>query len=68
MGQGRKASRRQATGQRQSRQWRRLAWVLVLPGAIVALLTVVLLTGQPGYSGFEVIGTQPTVVFVFLPG
>jgi hypothetical protein len=35
---------------------------------IAVLVAVVALTSQPGYSGFDVIGKQPAIVQVFLPG
>jgi hypothetical protein len=68
MGQARRASKQQAAAQRQSRQHRRLAWFVAVPGVLAMIVAAVVLTSQPGYSSFEVIGTQPTVVFVFLPG
>jgi hypothetical protein len=41
---------------------------IAVPVGIAALMAVVALTSQPGYSGFDVIGKQPAVVQVFLPG
>jgi hypothetical protein len=35
---------------------------------IAAIVAVVVLTSQPGYSGLDVIGKQPAIVQVFLPG
>jgi hypothetical protein len=68
MSQSRKASRQQVMAQRQSRKRRRIALFIAFPGVIAAIVAVVALTRQPGYSGFEVIGKQPAVVQVFLPG
>jgi hypothetical protein len=68
MGQSRKASREQAMVQRQSRRRRRMAFYVAVPGVIAAIVAVVMLSSQPGYSGFDVIGKQPAVVQVFLPG
>jgi thioredoxin-like negative regulator of GroEL len=45
-----------------------MAFFIAVPGVIAAVVAVVLLTSQPGYSGFDVIGKQPVVVQVFLPG
>ena len=69
MGQGRKAPRQQAMAQRQSRNGgveRR--FLIAAPGVLVAIVAVVALTREPGYSGFESIGMQPAIVQVFLPG
>ena len=68
MGQGRKAPRQQATARRQSRKWRRGAWSIAVLGILIAVIAVIALTREPGYSGFEVIGAQPAIVQVFLPG
>ena len=68
MGQSHKASRQQAMARRQSRQRRRLALFIAVPAVLAAIAAAVILTRQPGYSGFEVIGTRPAVVQVFLPG
>lgn len=68
MGQSHKASRQPARTRRQSRRRRWLAFFVAVPVLLVAIVAVVVLTRQPGYSGFEVIGKQPTVVQVFLPG
>lgn len=68
MGQSHRASWQQAMAQRQRRKRRRLAFCIVVPMVLAAVVAVVVLTRQPGYSGFEVIGKQPAVVQVFLPG
>jgi hypothetical protein len=68
MGQSHKAFRQQAMARRQSRQRRRLALFIAIPVVLATIAAVVVLTRQPGYSGFEVIGTQPAVVQVLLPG
>jgi hypothetical protein len=68
MGQSRKAARQQAMAQRQSRKQRRKALFIVAPMVIAAIVAVVALTSHPGYSGFDVIGKQPAIVQVFLPG
>jgi hypothetical protein len=68
MAQSRKASRRQVVAQRQSRRRRRIGLYIAAPCTIAAIVAAVVLTGQPGYSGFDVIGRQPAVVQVFLPG
>jgi hypothetical protein len=68
MGQSHKTSRQQAMVQRQSRQRRRLAFFIAVPMVLAAIVAVIVLTRQPGYSGFDVIGKQPAVVQVFLPG
>ncbi len=67
MAQGRKASRQQATVQRQSRRRRRMAFLIGVL-SVIAAIAVTALINQPGYSGFDVIGKQPAVVQVFLPG
>jgi hypothetical protein len=45
-----------------------MAFLIAAPVVIAAIAAVVMLSSQPGYSGFDVIGKQPTVVQVFLPG
>jgi flagellar biosynthesis/type III secretory pathway M-ring protein FliF/YscJ len=68
MGQSRRVSRQQAMLRRQTRKRRRVALVIVAPVVIAALVSVVALTRQPGYSGLDVIGKQPAIIQVFLPG
>jgi hypothetical protein len=68
MGQSRKASRQQAMAQRQRRKRRGLAFFIAVPTVLAAMVAVIVLTRQPGYSGFDVIGKQRAVVQVFLPG
>jgi hypothetical protein len=68
MGQSYRASRQRAMARRQSRQRRRLAFFTAVPVVLAAVVAVIVLTRQPGYSGFEVIGKRPAVVQVFLPG
>ncbi len=36
--------------------------------AVAAIILAIVLSSQPGYSGFHVIGREPTIVQVFLPG
>jgi hypothetical protein len=68
MPQGKKATRQQALAQRQSRRRRRMALFIGGPLVILAIVATVVLTSKPGYSGFDVIGKQPAIVQVFLPG
>ena len=68
MGQSRGTARQQAMARRQSRKRRRMTLFIAAPVAIAAIVAVVVLTRQPGYSGFDVIGKQPAIVQVFLPG
>jgi F0F1-type ATP synthase assembly protein I len=68
MGQSRKTARQRVMVQRQSRKRRRMAFFIGAPVVIAAIAAVVVLTSQAGYSGFDVIGKQPAVVQVFLPG
>ena len=68
MGQSRKTARQQAMVQRQSRRRRRIGLLIGAPLGIAGIVAVVALTRQPGYSGFDVIGKQPAIVQVFLPG
>jgi hypothetical protein len=68
MAQSQRASRQQATARRQRRRWRRMALLIGVPGVVAAIAAAVALTSQPRYSGFDVIGKQPAVVQVFLPG
>jgi hypothetical protein len=42
--------------------------VISAPLVVAALVAVMVLTGRSTYSGFEVIGKQPAIVQVFLPG
>jgi hypothetical protein len=60
--------RQQAMTQRQQRKYRRLGLLIAAPVVVVGLVAVMVLTRQPGYSGFDVIGKRPAVVQVFLPG
>jgi hypothetical protein len=53
---------------RQRRKRRRVALLIVAPVLIAAIVSAVALTRQPEYSGLDVIGKQPTIVQVFLPG
>jgi hypothetical protein len=41
---------------------------IALPLGIAAIVAVVALTSQPGYSGLDVIGKRPAIVQVLLPG
>jgi hypothetical protein len=68
MRQSRKVARQQAIAQRQSRKRRRV--VLLIGAALILAIigAVVVMTSQSGYSGFDVIGKQPAIVQVFLPG
>lgn len=68
MSQRRKAARQQAVAQRQRRKHRRLALMIAAPVLVATFVTMIVLTRQPAYSGFEVIGKQPAIVQVFLPG
>jgi hypothetical protein len=68
MGQGHRPTRRGATTQRRRRRPRRLLLVISAPLVVAALVAVMVLTGRSTYSGFEVIGKQPAIVQVFLPG
>ena len=68
MSQSRKTVRQQAMARRQSRKRRRLMLFIALPVGIAAIVAVVALTSQPGYSGLDVIGKQPAIVQVLLPG
>jgi hypothetical protein len=45
-----------------------VAFLLAAPVLIAAIVSVVALTRQPGYSGLDVIGKQPAIIQVFLPG
>jgi len=42
--------------------------LIAAPVMIAAIVAVVALTNQPGYSGFDVLGKRPAIVQVFLPG
>lgn len=68
MGQSQKAVRQQGITRRHSRRRRRITLFIAVPMGIAVLVAVVALTSQPGYSGFDVIGKQPAIVQVFLPG
>jgi hypothetical protein len=68
MGRGRRATRQQAMAQRRRWKQRRLALLVAAPVVIAASVAVIVLTRQPAYSGFDVIGKQPAIVQVFLPG
>jgi hypothetical protein len=66
--QSRRAARQQAMARRQSRKQRRMILFIAAPVGIAAIVAVVALTRQPGYSDLAVIGTQPAIVQVLLPG
>jgi flagellar biosynthesis/type III secretory pathway M-ring protein FliF/YscJ len=68
MGQSQKAGRRQARARRLSRKRQRLIMFLAALGLIAAIVVVVVLTRQPGYRDLSVLGKQPAIVQVFLPG
>ena len=68
MGESQRVTRQQARARRQSRKRRRIMVLIVVPVVIAVIVTVVALTSQPGYSGLDVLGKQPAVVQVFLPG
>jgi sugar phosphate permease len=68
MSQSKKATRQQAVTQRQARRRRRMAMLIGGPLVILAIVAIVLLTSKPGYSGLDVIGKQPAIIQVFLPG
>ena len=68
MRQGKGVTRHQVVTQRQRRRRRRLMLWAAAPLAVAILGAVIVLTTQPGYSGFEVIGREATIVQVFLPG
>jgi len=68
MGASRKAVRQQAMARRQShKRWRMIVFMAV-PVVTAAIVALVVLTKSPGYSSFDVIGQQPAIVQVFLPG
>jgi hypothetical protein len=68
MSQSKKATRQQARTQRQARRRRRMAMFIGGPVGILAIVAIVVLTSKPGYSGLDVIGKQPAIIQVFLPG
>ena len=68
MGQSQKAVRQQARARRHSRKRRRIVLLIAAPMVVAAIVAVVALTSQPGYSGLDVLGKQPAIVQVFLPG
>jgi hypothetical protein len=68
MGHSRKTVHQQARARRQTQKKRRMLLFIGAPAIIAAVVAVVVLTSQPGYSSFEVIGKQPAIVQVFLPG
>jgi flagellar biosynthesis/type III secretory pathway M-ring protein FliF/YscJ len=68
MGQSQKAVRQQARARRRSRQRRRIVLLTAAPVVVAAIVAIVALTSQPGYSSLDVLGKQPAIVQVFLPG
>jgi hypothetical protein len=68
MPQGQKAARQQAMARRRTRKRRRLLLGISAPVVIAAIVAVVALRSPPEYSGFEILGKQPAIVQVFLPG
>ena len=64
-----KGRRQQALVKRQGRRRRRLAMFIGGPLLVaLAVMAVVVLSRTPGYSGFDVVGKQPAIIQVFLPG
>ena len=68
MSQSRKAARQQVRARRQSHKRRRTMVFIAAPVLIAAIAAVVVWISPPAYSGFDVIGKQPAIVQVFLPG
>ena len=68
MSQSQKAVRQQVRARRHSRKRRRIVLLIAAPVVVAAIVAVVALTRQPGYSGLDVLGKQPAIVQVFLPG
>ena len=67
MGQSQRGAR-QRVRNRHSRKRRPVMLLIAAPVLIAAIVAAVALTSRPGYSGFDVLGKQPAIVQVFLPG
>jgi flagellar biosynthesis/type III secretory pathway M-ring protein FliF/YscJ len=68
MSQAKKARQLQALTQRRARRRRRMAIFIAGPLVISAIVALVVLTSKPGYHRLDVIGRQPAIIQVFLPG
>ena len=68
MGQRKKLARQEAMARRQSKKRRRVVFFFAALLAVAAIVLAIALTSEPGYSDFDIIGKQPTIVQVFLPG
>ena len=68
MSQRRKLARQEAAAAELARKRRRGMFLIAMPLAVGAIALAFFLSGQPGYSSFDVIGKKPAVVQVFLPG
>jgi len=68
MGQRKKHARQQALARRQAKKRWRAGLFFAVPLGVAAVILVISLTSQAGYSDFDVIGKQPTIVQVFAPG
>jgi hypothetical protein len=42
--------------------------LIAAPVVVAAIVAIVALTRPPGYSNLDVLGKQPAIVQVFLPG
>lgn len=49
-------------------KYRKLAVSISALAVVAAIIATFVLTGPPAYSGFDVIGKQPAIVQVYLPG
>lgn len=68
MGQRKKRAQQEAMARRQAKKRRRAVFFFAAPLAVAAIVLAIALTSEPGYSSFDVIGKQPTIVQVFAPG
>jgi len=68
MSRSRKSVRQQARARQQTQKRRRMLVFIGAPAILAAIVAMVVLTSQPGYSNFKIIGKQPAIVQVFLPG
>jgi flagellar biosynthesis/type III secretory pathway M-ring protein FliF/YscJ len=68
MPQSKQARQLQALTQRRARRRRRMAMFIGGPLVISAIVAIVVLTSKPGYHALDVIGRQPAIIQVFLPG
>jgi len=64
----RRKSTKNGSGAQRPPNWWRTVLLVGAPLALVAIAVVIALTRMPTYRDLEVVGRQPAIVQVYLPG